>query len=102
MHENSLEAFEEEKPHFSKREALIVEFMGKREMSDKAVAHGLGFSAKAAVQPRISELLDRGILEECGSEIDADTGKRCRLTRRRVKPEPAPKRAPQIEQGSLF
>jgi len=83
MHENSLEAYAEDAPHLSKREKLIYGYLMHTGLhfSDRGVQAALGFAERGMVQPRISELIKQGLVEECGSTIDPNTGKRVRLVR---------------------
>lgn len=79
MHANSLEAYSS--LDLSKREALVLSaFMGcNAPMSDKECSSRLGFGHKSACQPRISDLVRKGLLYEIGEATDPDTGKTVRV-----------------------
>ncbi len=49
--------------------------------TDRHVCTFLGFTDMNSVRPRITTLIKRGLLEECGSMRDPLTGKRVRLVR---------------------
>jgi hypothetical protein len=79
-HANSVAAYCESGEKFGKRAlAVVAQLTALGEATDKQVAKAMGFAHKAAVQPRISELVSAGILAECGSARDPDTGKTVRI-----------------------
>lgn len=81
-HGNSSAAYVEEAVGIGERVRLVLGTLRRKGcMTDKQVARALGFPHKSAVQPRISELLKSGLLEECGSAVDPDTGKKVRVVR---------------------
>ena len=57
-------------------------------MHARQIMKALGFTDANTVKPRITELIDKGILEECGSVRDPETGKRVRLVRIKKTPQP--------------
>ena len=86
MHQNSLLALLENAPHLSKRERAIVELLEGDSMqhlgrTDRMIMNALGFSDPNSVRPRITELVTKGVLEECGDCKDAVSG----MTVRRVR-----------------
>ncbi len=88
MHQNSLEAHatERDSGRLGKRAQRIMEIFEwapGSNWTDRMVMKALSFRDPNAARPRISELIKAGQLEECGSTIDADTGKRVRLVRLR-------------------
>jgi hypothetical protein len=79
-HPNSIAALESSKDSMSERAAAVlgnVKAVGAG--TDKEIAIRMGFDHKSAVQPRISELVDAGLLKEIGSKPDPDTKKSVRV-----------------------
>ena len=86
IHQNSLFAFQENATRLSKRERAIVEMLEGDTMqhmgrTDRMIMNALGFTDPNAVRPRITALIERGVLEECGDCKDGITG----MTIRRVR-----------------
>lgn len=82
IHPNSREAYVADGDKLGKRaDQVVAQLRTLGAATDKQVARAMGFSHKAAVQPRISELVKAGILEECGAARDPDTGKTVRIVR---------------------
>ena len=85
MHNNSLGTYDEEKFNLSKRSMLILEYMtlfknsSQRSLTDREIQSALGFSERGMVQPRITELIGDGLLEEVGRTKCRVTGKNVRL-----------------------
>lgn len=79
MHRNSLDAHDaiRENGSLGKRRQMIVDVMGVRRlpMTDRQVMRALRFTDPNAVRPRINELIKLGILEECGSVRDPESGR---------------------------
>jgi predicted HTH transcriptional regulator len=50
-------------------------------MTDKQISTALGYAHYSAVQPRISDLIKEGILEECGEIKCPESGLPVRLVR---------------------
>jgi hypothetical protein len=87
IHANSVAALRSEQA-FScpqKRESLILEsaknWPENGAFTDREMMQYLGFTEPNAVRPRITEMVERGILVEAGSVIDSVTGKRVRTCR---------------------
>lgn len=88
MHKNSIRAHTEQKDA-GKRTRLIVEVLNCIQdrprwnggLTDREIMKRLGFTDMNAVRPRITELIDRGIVEECGDVKDSVTGMTVRLVR---------------------
>jgi len=105
MHGNSLQAYAESRPALSARCQAIVDWLRLRQSpaSDRQIMEGLGFSDMNAVRPRISELLERGVLREWGACTDARTGKTVRLVelpqRQPAKPVPVADLFPALGTG---
>ena len=84
-HPNSISAYYEGKLNgeFSDREDKIMtalRAMGSG--TDREVSEFLGFNHKSAVQPRISDLIEKAkLIEECGSKHDDITNKTVRIVR---------------------
>lgn len=95
MHDHSTKAYREERDYgrLSEREAEIAEAstaLGKA--SDREIMVWLRFTDPNKVRPRITEMIKRGIMRECGSQVDSMTGKRVRLV----------EMVPTDKQGDLF
>lgn len=91
MHSNSIAAYQQERDagNLSKREKLILDCLRTVEipchrlggLTDREIMRFLRFTDANSVRPRISGLLERGILEECGAVKDPDTKMTVRLVR---------------------
>lgn len=66
----------------SKRQNMILECMGTREMTARMIATELGFSDMNAVKPRLTELKDKGIIEATGKAYDSLTKRSVAVFRR--------------------
>jgi hypothetical protein len=78
IHENSLEAYHEEKPKLTKREREILDFLEARPFecfTVRQIQRKLGYRERADVQPRCSDLLRKGLIEEYGKASCDVTGK---------------------------
>lgn len=79
MHDNSLRAYGEEAEKLQGRKRLVFCcFLVRGPMTDRECQKVLEFDAVAAVQPRISDLINDGLLAEVGSK-KSETGKMVRL-----------------------
>ena len=79
MHENSLLAYEIEKHKLTGRRANVFAFIyqyGK--LTDRQVMNGMGFADMNSVRPRITELINLGLLFESGSVTCPTTNKTVR------------------------
>jgi len=84
IHNNSLEAYWQGRvDEFSKREREILALLKATNgcFTDREIKVGLGYTDSNSVRPRISELIDRGVLEEWGNVYDGTTRKRVRKVR---------------------
>lgn len=86
MHQHSLLALLENAPRLSNRERAIVEMLQNDTMqhlgrTDRMIMNALGFTDPNAVRPRITTLIERGVLEECGECKDGVTGQTVRRVR---------------------
>lgn len=80
MHEHSVAAYRAEESKLSKRASAVLAWITERgPKTDREVMVGMGFSEPNAVRPRITELIDAGLLMEVASRICAVTGKRVRV-----------------------
>lgn len=81
IHPNSRQAYEEEKPKLSKRAQVIYDALIDIEnpMTDRQVQVALGFAERGMVQPRITELINAGLVCECGKTKCKVTNKQVRL-----------------------
>ena len=78
IHENSRKAYREETPFTSREEDVMRAFRELGPATDRKVKWYLQANDMNAVRPRITELIKRGELEECGRV-------RCDVTRRTVR-----------------
>lgn len=81
IHANSLDAYYNGKhEEFTKRQLKIMEcFYTGAHLTDRRCMNLLGFSEPNAVRPRITELIDRGVLQEVATVICPVTKKRVRV-----------------------
>jgi DNA-binding CsgD family transcriptional regulator len=80
MHQNSIAAYRAEEPRLSKRAAAVLAWVTEHgPHTDRQVAAGMGFSHRSAVQPRITELVEQGLLMEVCSRKCPETGKTVRV-----------------------
>lgn len=89
-HANSLEAYHAGhlEGWFNEREQLILAAMKQLTVAtDREVMAHCGFIELAKVQPRISDLVADGVLEECGSCESPETG--IHVRKLRIAPKPA-------------
>lgn len=82
MHENSIAAFDENDREliFSNREReIIAAFEDIGAETDRSILAYLRYTDMNAVRPRITELINKGVLREVGSVICPVTKKRVRV-----------------------
>lgn len=76
---NSLEAYRELKGHLSDRAVLIYEFIEKRGIStERQIKVGLELDDMNAVRPRVTELIQSGLLIEGDKVLDKKTSRHVR------------------------
>lgn len=93
VHPNSLAAYHGSGPALSRRAQTVLDWLRAHgPATDRQAARGLGFGDMNAVRPRITELVDLGLLRETGS-------RRCEVTGKTVRVVDVP-RGP--AQGDLF
>jgi predicted HTH transcriptional regulator len=80
VHANSVDCYHAEKAKLSKRaDAVLAWVTEKGPRTDREIAYGMGFGENLnAVRPRITELIDAGLLMEVGDV-------RCPVTSKRVR-----------------
>ena len=80
-HANSLKAYREERTRFLTREQAILEWLKANGPStDREVKLGLHFEDMNSVRPRITEMIERGVLHEHAVRVhDPATGKSVRV-----------------------
>ena len=80
MDVNSLLAYHEGKADlFEKREIKILSALRcAKDLTDREIMLALGFSDMNAVRPRITDLIEDGVVEKTGDKLDPVTGKRVR------------------------
>jgi len=80
IHENSLDAYRSSELELSERAQAVFDWIKSNgKATDRQVARGMGFDHKSAVQPRISEMVDDGVLVEVGKAQDPISGKSVRV-----------------------
>jgi hypothetical protein len=80
VHRHSIEGYHASKGAISRRAMLVLQVLRESRvaMTDREVMRSLGFSDPNSVRPRITELIDAGIITEAGKTKDELTGKTVR------------------------
>lgn len=79
MHEHSLQAYREERPALQAREREVVDVLRMfGPMTDRQVMECCGYAEPNAVRPRITRLIELGVLVEHDAVRCPVTGKRVR------------------------
>jgi hypothetical protein len=82
IRERSRAARDSTLPQLAQRAAAILAWLTAHgPATDREVMHGLGFVDPNSVRPRISELIDARLVEECGERACVTTGQRVRVVR---------------------
>jgi len=86
MHTNSIIAYYDGRHKFSKRECEILGWMlmNKAPTTDRNIKSALRYADMNSVRPRITELIKKCCVEECGRVVCGVTGKNVRLVRVRA------------------
>ena len=81
MHQNSLEAYDTEKPKLGERANRILRWMESKPapMTDREVKDQMGFHDMNEVRPRITELVKYNLLHEVGKKKCPATNKSVRI-----------------------
>jgi predicted transcriptional regulator len=80
MHANSIEAYHEDRGKLSGRAlAVLADVKARGPGTDREIAARMGYTHRSAVQPRISELVELGLLHETGRSLCRETMKRVRV-----------------------
>ena len=88
IHEHSLRAYREERPALSVRAAAVLAIVGRYgPMTDREIVDRLGYRDMNACRPRVTELLQAGLIVEHDAIRCAVTGKTVRRVRVRVEGE---------------
>lgn len=78
VHANSIECYHS--LNLSERQAIVYgAFVGAIFLTDRQAKERLGEADMNAVRPRITEMVDSGVLVECGKMKDEVTGKTVRV-----------------------
>lgn len=89
------EAHEAIKPHLAKREALVMEILGDREMTVSEITQELvareeiPYFDRNKVAPRLTELKDRWLVTTCGKRESRMSGRREAVWRKTTEDERA-------------
>jgi len=80
VHPNSIKTYREDANKISKRAGDVLRLLREYgyPLTDREVMKALGFTDPNAVRPRITELLDAGLITEAGNTKDELTGKTVR------------------------
>ncbi len=84
IHPNSIKAIKVLKPGGTHNRILQIHHMMGRPLTDREVKEIGKYSDMNMCRPRLSELIEMGRLEECGSVKDVVTKKTVRLTRLKI------------------
>lgn len=80
VHQHSLAAYRSEVKRITVRAAQVFAWVCRHgRATDREIMRALGYSDPNKVRPRITELVDAGMLAEVGSTRDPETGKTVRL-----------------------
>ena len=82
MHNNSIKAYREEFPKLSRRASDIYYFLLEHlelSFTDRDIKQQMKFPEMNNVRPRVTELIQQGLLEEVGKTICKVTGKTVRM-----------------------
>jgi len=87
MHSNSIIAYYEGQFQFSKRECEILGWLlqNPAPTTDRDIKDALRYADMNSVRPRITELIKKGCVEECGRTTCKVTGKSVRQIRVKAK-----------------
>jgi len=89
MDESSLEAWHAKRTQFEKRKREILEAIGGDCLTVRQIKDRMGKLDMNEVRPRVTELLQMGVLEKIGRQPDPLTGVPVMLVRRAVAGAPA-------------
>ena len=79
IHQNSLTAYREERPKLNGRKKIIFDYVCRHgACTDREIMSALGFREPNATRPRVTELIQLGILREVDSIKCDITGKSVR------------------------
>jgi len=80
MHENSLDAYGAEREKLGRRAQAVLAWVRLHgPATDREVMRGLGFTEPNCVRPRVTELVDLGLLVEVSNRRCPVTGKTVRV-----------------------
>ena len=81
VHANSRRTYHEDGRKIGKRALQVLAYYKSiiGPVTDRHCMKALGFSDMNSVRPRITELIEAGLLREAGDTVDYVTGKRVRL-----------------------
>ena len=82
MDENSLFAWRAKRTQFDKRKQDILATMGAEALTVRQIKDKMGMQDMNDVRPRITELLQMGVLEKAGKSPDPITGVPVMIVRR--------------------
>lgn len=80
VHANSVKVYREDQHKIGHRAMMVLHTVKElnRPCTDREVMQALGFTDPNSVRPRITELIDAGLIKEAGTTTDELTGKKVR------------------------
>jgi len=78
MHDNSMKAYNEIKPDLSTKQTMVMAVLRGKTLTRQDIAHLLRWEINQ-VTGRVKELLDKGMIEECGHRTAPGTKRRALL-----------------------
>lgn len=77
--QTTLEAYRSIEPELSARQKLVYDFISKNPgLNAEQIYRGMGYHSPNSTSPRITELLDNGLIEVAGFNLTT-SGKRARV-----------------------
>ena len=81
QHKNAIKSFKDLKPNGRYRQIIRTLRESSIPLTDREIMRELGFIDPNEVRPRISELIDFEVLQECGKTIDSNTRRTVRIVK---------------------
>ena len=82
MHSNSIEAYHELSDYLTGRRGEVYQWLkANGQATDRQIKEGLGYEDMNQVRPRVTELIEQDLIEECAQEIDGKTNRKVRVVR---------------------
>lgn len=82
MHKNSILTYDELESYLSGRRGQVYNYLvANGEATDRQIKEGLGYDDMNMVRPRVTELVQFGIVVECGDTVDKRTSRPVRIVK---------------------